>query len=258
MFVRNLMRLAVVVFAAGVTFAAWTGAQQTPDLGWLALCSKCLSPSITSLKGAGTAAAVAEGKITQKDAQGHCENWEPGDVAGCLKREYTPEEAKRVYRATADCTTGRIKPIDGESYTFAGVWDNSDIGEGRTKWRDAAGNIVGRDNASNGLGISQQWEVLCPGPLKASVTPAAAAKASVAAAKPAAGAPVAAARAAAPPAAARVAAAPAAQPVAAAQQIPNICGATPNCIEVVPFAATLTDFRHSVSGRRHLLDGGTC
>ena len=31
----------------------------------------------------------------------------------------------------------------------------------------AAGRIVGADNASNGLGISQQWEVLCPGPPRA-------------------------------------------------------------------------------------------
>src|SRR6185295_12591064 len=72
-----------------------------------------------------------------------------------------------TYRASADCPAGKITTIDGQSYTLAGVWDASDVGAGRTKWKDASGQIVGRDNASGGLGISQQWEVLCPGPVKA-------------------------------------------------------------------------------------------
>jgi len=69
---------------------------------------------------------------------------------------------KKVYKASADCTAGRISPIDGNRYTLAGVWDNKDVGVGRSRWRDASGRIVGRDNASGGLGISQQWELLCP------------------------------------------------------------------------------------------------
>jgi hypothetical protein len=60
----------------------------------------------------------------------------------------------------------RKRRTDGKTYTLAGTWDNSGIGAGRTRWRDSSGKIVGRDNASGGLGISQQWEVLCPGPLK--------------------------------------------------------------------------------------------
>ena len=77
------------------------------------------------------------------------------------------EEAKKTYRAGADCTQGRITAVDGRTYTLAGKWDNSDIGGGRTRWRDGAGKIVGRDNASGGLSISQQWEVLCPESAKA-------------------------------------------------------------------------------------------
>jgi hypothetical protein len=56
--------------------------------------------------------------------------------------------------------------VDGNRYALAGKWDNSDVGGGRTRWRDASGKLVGRDNASGGLAISQQWEVLCPGPVK--------------------------------------------------------------------------------------------
>lgn len=36
------------------------------------------------------------------------------------------------------------------------------MGAGRSKWRDAQGRIAGRDNANGGMGIAQQWEVLCP------------------------------------------------------------------------------------------------
>jgi hypothetical protein len=83
-----------------------------------------------------------------------------------VQRELATDAAKKTYRASADCTAGRITAVDGQTYTLAGIWDNSDIGAGRTRWRDASGAIVGRDNASGGLGIAQQWEVLCPGPLK--------------------------------------------------------------------------------------------
>ena len=64
------------------------------------------------------------------------------------------------------CTRGRITAVDGATYTLDGVWDASDLGAGRTRWRDAGGKIVGRDNASGGLDVSQQWEVLCPGRVK--------------------------------------------------------------------------------------------
>ncbi|HYP04987.1 MAG TPA: hypothetical protein VER03_02030 [Bryobacteraceae bacterium] len=75
------------------------------------------------------------------------------------------ESGRKTYRATADCTAGRITAVDEKQYTLGGVWDNSDIGAGRTKWRGADGQIIGRDNASGGLAISQQWELLCPGPV---------------------------------------------------------------------------------------------
>ena len=129
--------------------------------------AKGWAPSVTKKTGIGTANAVAEAKVTREDIAGWCANWTPDD-AGCVAREMATDDAKRSYRATADCTRGRITPIDGETYSLDGVWDASDIGAGRTRWRDASGTVVGRDNAS-GLEIAQQWEVLCPGPL--TVTP---------------------------------------------------------------------------------------
>lgn len=84
-----------------------------------------------------------------------------------MKRELATPEAKKTYRASADCIGGRITAVDGKTYALADRWDHSDIGGGRTRWRDASGKIVGRDNASGGLGIAQQWEVLCPETKKA-------------------------------------------------------------------------------------------
>lgn len=134
----------------------------------LSLGSKHWSPTIFSKSGFGTANAVAEARLTRSALEGWCANWSPEDKR-CVAQTLAAE-AKQTYRASADCLAGRITNVDGKPYTFAGTWDNSDIGGGRTRWRDAGGKIVGRDNASGGLGISANWEVLCPGPLKFSRT----------------------------------------------------------------------------------------
>jgi hypothetical protein len=154
------MRVGTILRSAAV---ALTGvlAMGAGDVGWLSLCSKCLDPSITATSGLGTAKAVAEARISREDIKGWCENWSPEDH-GCVARELANPGNKGAFKATADCTAGRIHTILGEDFTYAGLWDNSDIGGGRSKWRDKSGQIVGRDNASNGLAISQQWEVLCP------------------------------------------------------------------------------------------------
>lgn len=145
----------------GGTLACLCGATLAANGEWLSLGSKHWSPSVFSKSGIGTSNARAEARVTREEIQGWCENWSPGD-RGCVQRELSSPEAKATYRASADCTRGRITAVDGQTYTLAGRWDNSDIGGGRTRWRDGSGRIVGRDNASGGLGISQQWEVLCP------------------------------------------------------------------------------------------------
>lgn len=128
---------------------------------WLSLGAKHWAPTVFRKSGIGTANAVAEARVTREVIRGWCENWSPND-RDCVEREMASPDTKVTYRASADCTRGRITAVDGKTYALAGRWDNSDIGGGRTRWRDASGNIVGRDNASGGLGISQQWEVLCP------------------------------------------------------------------------------------------------
>jgi hypothetical protein len=159
------VRLTGLAVAALLTM----GADAQP--GWLSVCGKCMSPSITSTSGLGTATAVAVARMGRNDAAEWCASWEPED-ASCLRRQMADQDFGKTFRATADCTRGRITAIDGASYTHAGLWDDSDIGGGRSRWRDAQGQIVGRDNASNGLAIAQQWEVLCPKGLVRASAPA--------------------------------------------------------------------------------------
>jgi hypothetical protein len=174
---------------------------------WLSLCRQCDNPDVFSKTGTGTANSVAQARLASEGPRG------------------------KIYRASANCTTGRITTAQEETFTLAGVWDNSDIGGGRTKWRAADGQIRGRDNASEGLAISQQWEVLCPGPL----SPALLAQANAQPARPAA---AAAAQPARPQAARPQPAAPA--PTASA------CTGKRYCDEGNSFAAIVTDFRPSI------------
>jgi hypothetical protein len=169
--------------------------------------------------GTGTAISVAEARMTPAALEAECtdQGFKGAALAKCVK-EKTAEDGGKIYRASANCMAGTLSPIDEKKYTFAGVWSNEDIGGGRTKWRDVStGEVVGRDNASGGLSLSQQWEVLCPGPLRI-VKPAQVARP--------------------------------ATPVP-----PPVCSGAPNCTEVNSFAATITDFRTSTAGGYRLVTG---
>tara|TARA_R110001583_G_scaffold191541_2_gene356931 strand:+ start:23139 stop:23939 length:801 start_codon:yes stop_codon:yes gene_type:complete len=158
-FASDWRALTGLLAAAATAFALPAAAAGQEE--WLSLGSKHWSPTVFSKTGAGTENAVAEARVTRAAIEGWCANWSPGD-RDCVRSQLATPEAKKTWRATANCIKGRITAVDGNTYTLAGRWDNSDIGGGRTRWRDASGQIVGRDNASGGLGISQQWEVLCP------------------------------------------------------------------------------------------------
>lgn len=195
---------------------------------WLASCFRCPAPTVVSKSGIGTANAIAEARMTESELRTSCAETDPQNVEACVRREMA-DVGKKVYRATADCTIGRIKTIDEQQYTLAGIWDNSDIGGGRTKWRGADGQIVGRDNASGGLGISQQWEVLCPQPVSAGLLSRAAA----------------AARQAPQTTAGAAASNPPIQGAAAVGAPASVCAGKRFCEESNNFAAIIRDFRPS-------------
>ena len=184
------------------------------DLGWLdAPIREEPTPPITSLKGVGTANAVAEARMTQKALTEFCSANAQyyKSMADCVA-----QFANKVYRATADCTAGRITTSSELTYTLDGLWGKDSNGAGRTRWKNSSGSVVAPDLINNGLHVSQQWETLCPGP----VTPALIARAKGA------------------PAAAPTAA-------AAAQRPPSVCPPGRLCDEVPSFAAAITDFKAS-------------
>lgn len=211
--------------------------------GWALLCSASLlsparaassaewlastdgpNPTVTSKSGVGTAQATAQAKVTSEALQTFCADQAgQGDPAqaraaidACVKQQ--KGELGKTYGIRADCTVGRLQPLDGKSYVLDGLWDNSDIGGGRTRWKGEDGVVVGRDNASGGLALSQQWEVLCPGRVSAAVLskaralgPSATAGGAVASTAP-----------------------------------PPVCGGDPSCTEVNGFAMSVVEFRASL------------
>ena len=209
-FVRLLLSVATVISATASMASA-----QTLSLG----SPKHWAATVTAKSGIGTADARVEARSTRRNFQDWCDNWRSEDKK-CVEDLLASEEAKTTYRASADCVAGRITAVDGHTYLLAGTWPaGTDIGAGRTRWRDASGSIVERDNASDGLGISGQWEVLCPGPIRKA--PAASA---VVPAPP-------------PPSAPQRSAASLTQPALL------VCGGQPFCTESLSFAATVSDFQ---------------
>jgi len=145
-----------------VPLVALLAAAQQTQSDWISLCSKCLSPSVSAKSGIGTTNATASGKVTLKDAEMWCGSWEPNNK-GCAKEQLANEKGQ-MYRISANCPAGKFTSTDNRVYTRTNqVWDSSDVGAGKPKFRDAKGQIVGRDNASGGLDLAANWEVLCPG-----------------------------------------------------------------------------------------------
>src|SRR5882757_6781815 len=129
-FLRYLRGLGLVV----LMFALFAAAQQNQG-EWISLCSKCLSPSVSSKSGVGTTNAVAQGKVTLKDAQMWCGSWEPDNKA-CPKEQLDSEKGA-TYKISANCPAGKFTSSDGTVYTCTKeVWDASDIGAGKPKFRD--------------------------------------------------------------------------------------------------------------------------
>jgi hypothetical protein len=221
--VASLFSLAGGVDAQTARPRAATTAKPAQEAGWLANpIREHPSPDIVSLKGAGTANAVAEARMAPKAIEAHCsENARVyTNAAACMKQ--LQAEYGKTLRATADCTVGRITTTADLTYTLDGLWDNSDIGGGRTRWRNSDGVVVGRGLADNGLYVSQQWETLCPAPVTAAFI-------------------------------ARATQAAAAAQVRPAAQNPPICGGEPLCTEVNDFAVTIVDFRASLAAPRKVL-----
>lgn len=147
---------------------------------YLPICNlpKCLNPQVTAKSGIGTANATAEAKVSPDDAAKWCATYKPRD-------KYCPKEQvqsgwigfRPLYRASADCTAGRMTAIDGSTYTYVGLWEDGP-GKGLPRFRvkgdakdlkwegsgadvDHTGTFLGWGGGSSNL--AAQWEVLCAG-----------------------------------------------------------------------------------------------
>jgi hypothetical protein len=175
----SLAWLCAAVVATAVVSIAY--AAQTAGSEYMPICNlpKCLNPQVTSKSGIGTTAATVEAKIAPDDATKWCATYKPRD-------KYCPKEQvqsgwvgfRSLYRATADCVAGRMTGIDGNTYAYAGIWEDGP-GKGRArfatsnprviaqKWDepgvtvDGSGTITGWGSGSPNL--AAQWEVLCAG-----------------------------------------------------------------------------------------------
>lgn len=140
---------------------------------------QCLNPRVTAKSGIGTANATAEAKVHPDDAAKWCATYKPKDKL-CVQEQVRSGWVgfRGLYRANADCVAGRMTPIDGNTYTYIGVWDEGP-GKGRpkftttnrqfphTKW-DETGVTLHPDGTITGWGggspnLAAQWEVLCAG-----------------------------------------------------------------------------------------------
>lgn len=218
--VRRLWAVALVTLLAAAVLPSAARAASSAE--WLSS-TEGPSPIVTAKSGVGTAQATATAKVTSDSLQTFCadqagQGSDPAQaraaVNACAKQQNG--ELGKTYTISADCTVGRLQPLDGRWYLLDGLWDNSDIGAGRTRWKGPDGTVVGRDSASGGLSLSQQWEVLCPGRVSAAVLSKARALGGSSAATPAATAPV--------------------------------CGGDPLCTEVNGFATSVVEFRSSLQG----------
>lgn len=165
----------LVAYVFSVPSASGAGAEYMP------VCNlpKCLNPRVAAKSGVGTANATVEAKVTPEDAAKWCETYKPR-YKYCSKDEVQMggTGARTLYRASADCVAGRMTAIDGNVYTYAGVWPDGP-GKGRPrfstsntrfpakKWdetgveMDGGGSITGWGGGSPNLAV--QWEVLCAG-----------------------------------------------------------------------------------------------
>jgi len=182
------MRLLWLTACAGATLLAlaefgtpMTAPAVAADNESMPICTlpKCLNPRVTAKSGIGTTNAAVEAKVTPEDAAKWCAIYKP-KYKLCQQEEVRNGWIgfKNLYRANADCVAGRMTAIDGNQYTYAGVWEDGP-GKGRpkfttanrqfphTKWEETgvqihpSGSITGWGGGSPNL--AAQWEVLCAG-----------------------------------------------------------------------------------------------
>ncbi len=127
---------------------------QTPDI------------IVTKVNGFGTENAVAEGTITEASAKEFCENFHvfetPADLKDCIDSNLN--EYGKTYSVTANCKTGSITSVYGETFYFAGqrVRKSEADSPNISLWNDEEGETVNFTRPFDpGHVIAQNWSTVC-------------------------------------------------------------------------------------------------
>lgn len=132
------------------------------ERSWLSLGARTPGATITHSSGLGTAQARAVGRVSRDGARENCGAYSLGntDLPSCTE-DWLRQFPNDVH-ASADCQAGVLRPTSGGSYRYAGEQTTDEaMGPYRSKWRGGDGQVVGLDDASGGLALSQQWAMLC-------------------------------------------------------------------------------------------------
>lgn len=166
-----LQNLLVVGFLTVAGPSAPIAAQSTKPPGkaqYLPLCGKCLTPTVFSKSGIGTADAIAKAKVTYKDAKDNCEAFSMDEHPNCDKdaKDTLKQENGKIYEATADCIHGKITLATGDKLTYAGIWPSGYL-KGKTRWRFVSsgydnGHFANEDGPTNGFMVDATSKILCP------------------------------------------------------------------------------------------------
>lgn len=178
---RLIGLVGATVFALAEFGTSVTAPAVAADNESMPICTlpNCLNPRVTTKSGIGTATASVEAKVMPEDAAKWCASYKPRYKL-CQQEEVRNGWIgfKNLYRANADCVAGRMTAIDGNQYTYVGVWEDGP-GKGRPKFTttnrrfphqkwDETGIETHPDGSITGWGggspnLAAQWEVLCAG-----------------------------------------------------------------------------------------------
>jgi hypothetical protein len=110
-----------LLFLALMTCLTWTTNASAQDRH-MYLGPRQPAVDVLTLTGFGTNNAVAQGRVTERSARAHCDNFYTPETATKMAQciaDHLQEHAKS-YQISADCDGGRITSVFGDRFTFAG------------------------------------------------------------------------------------------------------------------------------------------
>ena len=150
-------------------FLAVTALASTPGVSFAAqgllTCGRCIGTTLTASSGIGSAKARIRSEVREADVAEYCERevGDPTRLPACLTNTRKTEFGTAL-TASADCTAGRIRNVDGADYRIVGTWGREDptgVAIGTPKFARADGSVVSTDHASGGRELATNWLLLC-------------------------------------------------------------------------------------------------